>query len=69
MQQLGLDSGGIKISPPVEMCYPYNSESLYGNGLNEDQRAACQADRNSRECLRAIENLMFDYFCLEEDMN
>lgn len=68
MQQLGLGEG-IKVSPPVEMCYPYNSESTYGNGLSNGQRAACQADRNSRECLRAIDDLMFDYFCLEEAMN
>lgn len=67
LQDLGVDGGGMKFNPLIETCYPYNSQSPYGdNSLTESQRAACYRDRESAECQAAIADLMFDYFCGEQ---
>jgi len=70
LQDLGVDSEGMKFSPLIETCYPYNSQSPYGqNALSADQIQACYRDRESAECRAAIADLMFDYYCGEEKFN
>lgn len=67
LQDLGLESGGLKFNPLIEICYPYNSDSPYGDdALSASEKEACYRDRESKECKEAIADLMFDYFCAEQ---
>jgi len=61
-----LATSQITILPDFENCYPYNSDSPYGNNaLSEDEKKACARDRDGLICQEAIKDLMMNYFCAE----
>jgi hypothetical protein len=61
-----LSTSRITIFPDFKNCYPYNSDSPYGNNaLSEDEKKACSENQDGLICQEAVKDLMLNYFCAE----